>query len=572
MSQSRSSRRKGRSGRAKVAGELRLIPLGGLGEIGKNLTALECGEDILVIDCGLKFPEEEMLGIDFVIPDAQYLVENRDRIRALCLTHGHEDHIGGIPFILPKLDCPVYGTRLTLGLLQNKLSEFRSPVKPRLNEIRAGDRIDAGCFSVEFIAVCHSIPDGVALAIRTPLGTVVHTGDFKLDATPIDGRVTDYGAFAALGREGVLLLLSDSTNVEREGFTPSERIVGRTLEQLFRLHKEKRIVITTFASNLHRSQQVFDVAARFNRKVALVGRSMINNVDLARKLGYVDAPDDLFVPPQEAESLQKNRLVVLTTGSQGEPFSGLVLMSRGDHRQVRLGERDLVVLSATPIPGNEKMVSRTIDRLFSCGCEVVYEKNAQIHASGHASREELKLILSLVRPRFFVPVHGEVRHLMRHAQLARELGMSPKNVCVLQNGDVLSVTPQRAHVSDRVASGAILVDGVALGECQGSALRERRELAEDGVLVVSVVLDARNRLAAPVQVDSRGFLHNQEAEELFRDLARAAERALEGWEPGTGGADPESLRTLIRKRLRDVLSRVGRSYPTIVPLVSRIEA
>jgi ribonuclease J len=540
-----------------------------MGEIGKNFHVFECGEDIIVVDCGLKFPEEDMLGIDFVIPDFTYLIENRDRIRGLFLTHGHEDHIGGVPFLLAKLDCPIYGTRLTLGLLQNKLLEHRIPVQPTFTEIRAGDRVEAGVFSLEFIAVCHSIPDGVGMAIRTPVGTVVHTGDFKLDATPIDGRVTDYGAFAALGQEGVLMLLSDSTNVEKEGFTPSERTVGRTFENLFRIHKDRRIVLSTFASNLHRSQQVFNVAARYNRKVVLVGRSMIANVELARKLGYVDAPDDLFVSPQEAESIPKNRLAVLTTGSQGEPFSGLVLMSRGDHRQVRLGDKDLVVISATPIPGNEKLVSRTIDNLFGCGCEVVYERSAGTHASGHASREELKLILSLVRPRYFVPVHGEVRHQVRHAQLAVELGVGSKNIFVLENGDVLSVTPQRAQLAGRVTAGAVLVDGAALGECKGSTMKERRELAEDGVLILSVVLNGAGKLAAPVTVDSRGFLHSQEARDLFRELAQAAERGLEGG-AASGEGEIEGLKSQVRKRVREVLSRYGRSYPTIVPLITKI--
>lgn len=549
----------------KARGDLKWIPLGGLGEIGKNISVLQYGDEMVVIDCGLKFPEEEMLGIDLVIPDVSFLEENRHKIKGIFITHGHEDHIGALPFVLPKLDVPVYGTRLTLGLIKNKLAEGCPRYRPKFNEISAGDQISLGNFMVRAISVCHSIPDGLAYAIRTPVGTVVHTGDFKLDNQPIDGRVTDYGAFAELGREGVLLMLSDSTNVERDGFTPSERTVGRTLEQLFRLQKDKRIVIATFASNLHRAQQVFNIAMRYNRKVALVGRSMLAYVELARELGYVDAPDELFVPAQDADRLPPNRVVVLTTGSQGEPFSGLVLMSKGEHRQVRLGQRDLVIISATPIPGNEKLVSRTINMLFACGCDVVYEREQAIHVSGHASKEELKMMIGLIKPKCFVPVHGEYRHLVRHAQLARDLGVPSKGVLVVSNGDVLSINYQgKVTVGGRVQAGAILVDGLAMGEFQGSLLKERRELAQDGIVVVSVLVGPGG-VVKDCKLDSRGFLHTQDAKDLYSELQRAITKLAE-----LPGQDDEALKGSIRKKVREVLSRYSRGYPVIVPIVTRV--
>lgn len=551
---------------------LRLIPLGGMGEIGKNLTVFEYGEDIILVDCGLKFPEEDMLGIDFVIPDAQYLIDNKDRIKALFLTHGHEDHIGAIPFILSRIDVPVYGTPLTLGLVANKMLDARTNYKPKYHNVHPGESVTVGVFSVSFISVCHSIPDAIALAIKTPVGLIVHTGDFKLDATPIGGIGTDYAAFAELGKQGVMLLLSDSTNSEREGFTASERTVGQTFEQLFRLHKDRRIVIATFASNIYRAQQIFSVAARFNRKVVLMGRSMLAYVDLAQKLGYIDAPEGLIIPPQEADLLPPNRCVVLTTGSQGEPFSGLVLMSKGEHRQIRLGDRDLVIVSATPIPGNEKLVSHTINNLFACGCEVIYEKGRQIHVSGHASREEQKIMLNLVKPKFFVPCHGENRHLMRHAQLAREMGIPSRNTFILNNGDVLSINPnKKVSLGERVTSGAVLVDGMTIGECEGSLLKERRELSEDGLISVSLVLDSKMQVASPILLSSKGSIFDVEEETLKKDLERAVVRGVEAFNKGTD-LKIDLLHTEIRKKIRDVLSRFARSYPTIIPHVIQLES
>jgi ribonuclease J len=555
---------------SKSKGELRIIPLGGLGEIGKNLTAFSFEDDIIVVDCGLKFPEDDMLGIDLVIPDAEYLIKNKNKIKAIFITHGHEDHIGALPFILPRLDAPLYCTRLAAGFIENKMVDAKSSYEPNYRIISAGEKVEAGVFSVEFISVCHSIPDALALAIRTPFGTIVHTGDFKFDPTPIDNIGTDFNTFAKLGEEGVLLLLSDSTNIDRVGVTPSERTVGQTFERLFRLYKDRRIVIATFASNIHRAQQVVNTATRFNRKVVLNGRSMFSNIDLAKELDYVDVPDGVIITSQEADLLPANRVVVLTTGSQGEPFSGLVLMSKGTHRSIKLGAKDLVIISATPIPGNEKLVNNTINRLFSLGCEVVYEKSDNIHVSGHASRDELTILLNMLKPKYFIPVHGEYRHLVHHADLAREMGVPSKNIFILQNGDVLKFkSPNRAELGESVQSGAILIDGVALGSLEGSILRERRELSENGLVVISVVLDEYSQLLSPVQIQTKGSVYSFEDRETFYKLEDAVNRAIEQFARAPG-AKQDALPTEIRKRVREVFGRSSRNYPTIVPMITRI--
>lgn len=566
------SRPRGRRGRKSSGGnELRFIPLGGLGQIGKNMFALEYGEDIMVVDCGLMFPDEEMLGIDFVIPDASFLFENRERIRGIVLTHGHEDHIGSLPFILPKLNVPIYGTRLTLGMINAKFRDSCPDYKPVTNEVAAGETFRLGCFEVTFIAVCHSIPDGVGLGIETPVGTVVHTGDFKLDPTPVDGRITDYSTFARFGSKGVLLMLSDSTNVERQGFTQSERIIGRTLERLLRQHRSKRFVVAAFSTNLHRAQQVIEVASRFNRKVSLMGRSMIQNVTLAMELGYIHADKNVLVPMEEANKVPNDKLIVLTTGSQGEPFSGLVRMSKGEHRFVNLGQGDVVAVFATPIPGNEKFVSRTINRLFECGCEVVYDRDQEIHVSGHAAREELKMMLSMVRPRYFVPMHGEYRHLVRHAKLAQEMDVPAKNTFVMQNGDVLSLSDSKAQVKKgAVTSGAVLVDGMALGEMQNSLLRERQEISEEGLVVISVAIDRDHRLLAPPVIESVGFLHMEDAEQLRKELQKNVE---ESFRPDAEGKreNTDKIELRIRSRARNVLRRYSRTPPLVKPVITIVE-
>lgn len=555
-------------------GELRFIPLGGLGQIGKNMMAIEYGDDIIVIDCGLMFPEEEMLGIDFVIPDVTYLLERKEKIRGLVVTHGHEDHIGGLPLILPDLDVPIYGTKLTLGMVEAKFRDSAPDYSLETNEVAAGESFTLGCFRLHCISVCHSIPDGIGLAIETPIGTIVHTGDFKLDPTPVDGRITDYSTFAEFGRRGVLLMLSDSTNVERNGFTPSERLLGGTLNNLFRSYKSKRIIISAFASNLHRAQLIIDAAAKFNRKVVLMGRSMIQNVELARELGYIKADDDLFLSLDEISDVPESKVVVLTTGSQGEPFSGLVLMSKGEHRHISLGPKDVVAVFATPVPGNEKLVSRTINSLFACGCEVIYDKDKNVHVSGHASLEELKMMFSMVRPKYFVPLHGEYRHLVRHGQLAKEMGMSQRNIYVMQNGDMLRITEKTAQMKrNAIPAGGRLVDGMALGEMQGSLLKERRDLSEDGILTLSVALDDKWKVLGEPQIESVGFIHMKDATGLRNELGKAVKDAV-GKGRSSQKKDLEQLESLITNRVKDVLRRhgvKGRSYPVIVPMVNVLD-
>jgi len=570
----RTTSRSHRSIKGPKDGELRFIPLGGLGQIGKNMMAIEYGDDIIVIDCGLMFPEEEMLGIDFVIPDVTYLLERKDKIRGLVVTHGHEDHIGGLPLILPDLDVPIYGTKLTLGMVEAKFRDSAPDYSLETNEVAAGESFTLGCFRLHCISVCHSIPDGIGLAIETPIGTIVHTGDFKLDPTPVDGRITDYSTFAEFGRRGVLLMLSDSTNVERNGFTPSERLLGGTLNNLFRSYKSKRIIISAFASNLHRAQLIIDAAAKFNRKVVLMGRSMIQNVELARELGYIKADDDLFLSLDEISDVPESRVVVLTTGSQGEPFSGLVLMSKGEHRHISLGSKDVVAVFATPVPGNEKLVSRTINRLFACGCEVIYDKDKNVHVSGHASLEELKMMFSMVRPKYFVPLHGEYRHLVRHGQLAKEMGMSQRNIYVMQNGDMLRITEKTAQMKhNAIPAGGRLVDGMALGEMQGSLLKERRDLSEDGILTLSVALDGKWKVLGEPQIESVGFIHMKDATGLRNELGKAVKDAV-GKGRSSQKKDLEQLESLITNRVKDVLRRhgvKGRSYPVIVPMVNVLD-
>lgn len=566
----RNSRWRRKNSRARKD-NLRFIPLGGLGEIGKNMFALEYDRDIIVVDAGLMFPEDEMLGIDFVIPDISYLEKNRDRVRAFVITHGHEDHIGALPFVLPKIDVPLYGTPLTIGLIEHKLEEAVPSYARDLRQVHTGEEIEIGKFRIKFFAVCHSIPDGVGLAIDTPLGVVLHTGDIKLDTTPIDGRLTDFAAIAEASSKGVILMLSDSTNVEKDGFTPSESIIGRTLENLFRSNRSKRIVLSAFASNLHRIQQIINTAAKFNRKITFVGRSMVANVEIASRLGYLQLDEKMVVPAADIEGLPPNRLVILTTGSQGEPFSGLVLMSRGQHRNISLGAKDVVAVFATPVPGNEKMVSNTINHLFKCGCEVIYEKDREIHVSGHASREELKILINMVKPEYFVPVHGEYRHLVRHAQLAQELGIPSKNIFLLEKGDVLSITSKMARVLPKVDSGAVLVDGMVLGELEGSAMRERRSLSEDGAMVVSLVIDDSGRLMTPPTFESRGFIHMEDALTLSEELAEAVQRLVNEERKKKGGLREENLKMRLMGRMGEVLRKYGRSRPMIIPLINRIE-
>ncbi len=546
---------------------LNFIPLGGLGEIGKNMYVLEYNDEMIVIDSGLKFPDSELPGIDYIVPDITYLENNRERILAIIISHGHEDHTGGLPYVLSHLDVPIYGTQLTLGLIRNKLQDDLPGFKPKTFEIRAGDVIKIGSFTIRFIAVAHSIPDGVALSIDTPLGRIIHTGDFKLDSTPIDGRVTDYGALAEEGDKGVMLLCSDSTNAERKGFTPSERIISGTLDNLYRTYRNKRIIISSFASNVHRIQQVADVSARFNRKIAFLGRSMIRNVELARDTGYLKIDSKTIIPIEESWKYSDNQLVIITTGSQGEPFSGLVTMSKGENKAVVLGEHDVVFLLASVIPGNEKLVNNTINRLFAQGCEVVYEKERQIHVSGHASSEELKIIMNITRPQYFVPIHGEYKHMVRHSQLAQEVGIPQKNIFLMTNGEVLTFTRNAPpYKNGHVQSGAVIIDGNAAGSIKSEVMKERREIAEDGVLVVAAAIDDKGNLLSPVAIETQGVFISEDSKQVFNELYAVSERAIQEFSGKRANID--ALKKTIKARVRDVLRKRNSSFAVVLPVIS----
>ena len=462
----------------KVSNKLNIIPLGGLGEIGKNMTAFRYGNDIILIDAGLMFPEDDMLGIDLVIPDITYLIENQDKLKGIFLTHGHEDHIGALPFILKQLDVPVYGTALTLGILEGRLEEAGVSTA-NLNVIKSGDRVRAGVFKLEFMRVNHSIPDAIGMAIHTPVGLIVHTGDFKIDQTPVDGQVMELNRFAEYGDRGVLLMMADSTNAERPGYTQSEKFVGETFDNEFR-HAKHRIIVATFSSNVHRIQQICDTAVKFRRKVAVMGRSMVNVVNISLKLDYLKVPEGLLIDIDDIRNYSNDQIVVICTGSQGEPMSALTRMSMGENRKVQIVPGDTVIISAAPIPGNEKMVSNTINHLYMLGAEVVYEKANGVHVSGHASQEELKLMHHLVRPKFFMPVHGEYRHLVKHARLAESLGMDPKNIMIAQNGSVVELSRDKICVNGKVMAGKVLIDGLGVGDVGNIVLRDRRQRRRRG--------------------------------------------------------------------------------------------
>jgi ribonuclease J len=508
--------------------KLRIIPLGGVCEIGKNMTAFEHAGHILVIDCGLMFPDDEMLGVDIVIPDVSYLVERADRVQGIVLTHGHEDHIGALPYVLGQLNVPVWGTKLTLGLVQAKLDEHKLSDVTELHQIEAGDRFHVGHFDVEAIRVSHSIPDGLGLALRFPFGTVVHTGDFKFDQTPIDGKLMDFARFAQLGAEGVLLLLSDCTNVEKPGHVPSERVVGKMFEQVFS-RATRKIIIAAFASNIHRIQQVFDTAAEFGRKVALVGRSMAQNAEIAERLGYLTIPGNTRIRVEDIPDLYPAEVVAMTTGSQGEPLSALTRIAMDDHPIIKVEPGDTVIISATPIPGNEDLVMRTINHLFKRGADVIYHPMAPVHVSGHANREELKLMLNLIRPTYTVPVHGEHRHVAKYVELAEEMGISRERVFRMEVGDVLELDAEGARLVERVPAGDVLVDGIGVGDVGDVVLRDRRHLAYDGVFVIVVSIDrTTGEILAGPDIITRGFIFVEEAEDLIEETKQAVLSTIEG--------------------------------------------
>ena len=497
----------------KFQHKVQIIPLGGLGEIGKNMTVFRYGDDMILIDAGLMFPEDDMLGIDLVIPDITYLVENKDKIKGIFLTHGHEDHIGALPYVMKQIDCPVYGTALTLGILQGRLKE-NGVGNETLHVVKPGDKINTGAFKLDFIRVNHSIPDAVAIAITTPIGVIIHTGDFKIDHTPVDGQVMEFNKFAEYGDRGVLCLLADSTNAERPGFTPSEKMVGQTFDEEFRYAKH-RIIVATFSSNVHRSQQVIDTAVKYDRKVAVIGRSMVNVVNIAKELGYLKVPEGVLIDIDETHNYTPEKVVIITTGSQGEPMSALTRMAMNDHNKVDIMPGDTVIISATPIPGNEKLVSRTIDHLYKLGADVIYEKSNGVHVSGHASQEEIKMMHNLVRPRFFMPVHGEYRHLVKHANLAKSLGMPAEHIVIGENGSVIELTKSSITINGKVPAGKVLVDGLGVGDVGNIVLRDRRQLSQDGIMIVVVTVDKEScHVVSGPDIVSRGFVYVREAEDL----------------------------------------------------------
>ncbi len=553
----------------KKKNKLRIIPLGGLNEIGKNLTVFEYGEDIVVVDCGIAFPEDEMLGIDLVIPDTTYLTRNKHKVKAIVITHGHEDHIGALPYVLKDLNVPVYGTRLALGLVENKLEEHKMRRSVKLNTVKPGDVITLGVFKIEFIRSNHSIADAVALAIFTPIGTVIHTSDFKVDFTPIDAGVIDLVRFAELGREGVLAMLADSTNAERQGYTMSEKTVGESFDELF-MNCSQRIIVATFASNIHRVQQVINSAVKFGRKVAICGRSMVNVADVAMKLGYMNLPDGVFIDVDEIERYKPNQLVIITTGSQGEPMSALARMAASEHKKIGIMPGDKVIISASPIPGNEKLVSRVINELFKKGAEVIYHAITDTHVSGHACQEELKLMHTLVKPKFFIPVHGEHRHLRQHAALAEKLGMSSQNIFVMDIGKVLELSPDSARINGNVTSGKILVDGLGVGDVGNIVLRDRKHLAEDGLIIVVVTMDSeKGCVIAGPDIISRGFVYVRESEYLIDEI-KGIVRSKLGECEAKRVRDWGTLKNSIKEALKDFLYEKTKRRPMILPIIMEI--
>ncbi len=554
----------------KGAPPLRIIPLGGLGEIGKNITAIECGTDIIVVDCGVAFPDEDMLGVDLVIPDVSYLVENKDRVRGIVITHGHEDHIGAVPYVLRTLNVPVYGTSLTIGILKNKLQEHSLPEKPELRVVAAGDMIQLGMCRVEFVHVNHSIADACAICIETPAGVVFHTGDFKLDVSPIDGHMMDVVRIGEIGRRGVLLMLGESTNAERPGFTPSERKVGGSLETIFAANPQKRLIIATFSSNVHRVQQVIDASVRHGRKVAVLGRSMMNVVGAAVELEYMNVPEGTLIDVSEINRFRPEQITLITTGSQGEPMSALYRMAFSEHDRVKLGADDLVILSSSAIPGNEKLVGKVINALIKSGIRVVNDTVADVHVSGHACSEELKLMLALVKPTYFMPIHGEDRHLFAHKQLAEYMGMAPSNIFIGDNGKVLEISERGARFANAVSAGGIMVDGSGVGDVGSVVLRDRRHLSQDGLIVVVATVDINEQLilSGPDLV-SRGFVYVRESEELMEEAKRLAYATLEDALEG-GCVGWTELKNAVRDELAKYFYKKTKRRPMILPIVMNV--
>ena len=549
---------------------LKIIPLGGLHEIGKNITAFEYEDEIIVVDCGLSFPEDDMLGIDLVIPDITYLLKNKEKVKGLVITHGHEDHIGGIPYFLKQLNVPIYATRLTAGLINNKLEEHKLLRSTEMHIVNQGDTIKLGNnFKVEFIRSSHSIPDSVMLAITTPIGTVLHTGDFKVDFTPIDGQIMDFGRISELGKQGILALMADSTNSERKGFTMSESSVGELFDKLF-LNCTKRIVVATFASNVHRIQQIVNSAVKNGRKIAVCGRSMINMITTATELGYIKCPDNLFIDIDMIGNYADEQLVIITTGSQGETMSALTRMATGDHKKVKITPNDLIIISATPIPGNEKYVSKVIDDLMQLGAEVVYSALADVHVSGHACQEEQKLILALTKPKFFIPVHGEYRQLRAHRDTAETMGIDKDNIIMMTNGRVLEINENEAKFTSSVPSGRVLVDGLGVGDVGNIVLRDRQHLAQDGLIIIVLTMDSETgEVVAGPDVISRGFVYVRESENLMDDVKSVVRHEISKCEE-RGVRDWSTIKSTVKENLRDYLFIKTKRNPMIIPIIMEV--
>ena len=553
----------------KQTKKLRVIPLGGVDEIGKNMTAIEYGEDIVIIDCGSIFPKEDMYGIDLVIPDFSYLERNRDKVKAFLITHGHEDHIGALPYVLKRIDAPIYCTSLTRALIEYKFKEHKINGAV-INTIHPKDKVRIGKFEVEFIKTNHSIAGAVALATHTPRGVIVHTGDFKVDFTPVDGEPIDLAKFAELGSKGVLLLMADSTNVEREGFTMSERSVGRALERFFDESEDRRIIVATFASNIHRIQQIVDLAAARGRKVCFLGRSMENVASIAMDIGEMNVPEGMLIEPERLEKVPYEEMVVITTGSQGEPMSGLARMASNDHTKIKLCQRDTVIISASAIPGNELMVSRVINNLFRKGVIVIYEALYEVHVSGHACKGELKLIHSLTKPKYFMPVHGEYRHLVQHAMLAASMGMPEENIFIPELGNALEITRRSAHMTGGIPAGSLLIDGLGIGDVGNIVMRDRRLLSQDGLMVVCVTFDSKTgELISGPDIISRGFVYVRESDQLIEEAKKVVLDYISGCEPSRH-SDWGLIKNGLRSKLKDFLYTKTKRTPMILPILIEV--
>lgn len=548
--------------------KLKIIPLGGLGEIGKNMMVMEYENDIIIIDVGLMFPEEEMLGIDLVIPDISYLLEKQEKIRGIVITHGHEDHIGALPYLLPQLNVPVYSTKLTNGLISVKLKERKALAGAKLEVVPTGGQVTLGKFKIEFFPVCHSIPDAAGLIIYTPVGTIVHSGDFKLDYTPVSGKPTDLSRLAQLGAQGILLLLSDSTYAALPGYTPSERVIGETLDHIM-ADAPGRVIVTTFSSLVSRVQQVIDSAAKHQRRVFIVGRSMSDTTRMALELGSLNAPDGILARLDELKGMPRNKIVFITTGSQGEPTSALVRIANRDHRQVHIIRGDTVVISATPIPGNESLINRTIDSLFKQGAQVLYSQVAQVHVHGHGSQEELKLLLNLVKPRFFMPIHGEYRHLSLHSKLAQSVGMLKDDIFVMEDGDILELNPQAAKITGKITSGNVYVDGMSVGDIGSVVLRNRRMLARDGIVVVIIAINRQTgKLVGRPDIVSRGFVDTRESQDMLDESRDLVARTLD--HSGSRPAEWSFTNTKVRDILNKFYYEQTKRHPMVLPFMVKV--